>query len=92
MLSDDLKKELLLAAGLHERAVSDYAKCVEFNRLMAGLLDRLEENDQAGLAEKVMGILINCQPKEGSHCEKASLVENQMQKISRLLRPPAAGD
>jgi len=86
MLPDDLEKDLLRAAKLHERAVSDYASCVEFNRLMADLLDRLEEEDCSSLAEKVMGILINCQPKEGSHCEKASLVENQMQKIARRIQ------
>ena len=82
MLPEKLKKELRDAAGLHERAVSDYEKCVAFNRIMADLLDRLEDSDCHDLAEKVMSILINCNPKEGSHCEKASLVENQMKKIA----------
>ena len=82
MLPEELRNELLDAAGLHERSVSDYEKCVAFNRTMAGLLDRLENSGCHGLAEKVMGILIHCSPKEGSHCEKASLVENQMKKIT----------
>ena len=88
MLPNELAKELAAACKLHERAVSDYASCVEFNRLMANLLDRLEDEGCSGPAEKVMGILINSQPKEGSHCEKASLVENQVQKLSRLARRP----
>ncbi len=88
-LKEKLANDLLKACRLHERAVSDYARCVEFNRLMADLLDRLEDDeDPGGLAEKVMGILINCSPKEGSHCDKASLVENQMKKIAKTISGP----
>ncbi len=80
-MPDDIKSDLKKAVTLHQRAVSDYAKCLEFNRIMADLLDRLETCDGHKLAGKVMGILIDCNPKEGSHCDQASQIENRMKKL-----------
>lgn len=80
-LSKDIKRELEEATTLHQRAVSDYAKCLEFNKIMANLLDKLEDRDQLKLADKVMGILINCNPKEGSHCDQATQIGNRMNSL-----------
>jgi len=80
-LPDDIEKDLKHAADLHQRAVSDYAKCLEFNQIMADLLSRLEDYENDKLADKVMSILIECNPKEGSHCEKASQIEKRMEKL-----------
>ena len=66
---------------LHERAVSDYEKCVEFSKQMTDILARLEEAQCWDLADKVMGILLDCNPKSGAHCEKATLVA---QAVARL--------
>jgi len=46
MLSRELKEDLLAACKLHERAVSDYARCLEFNQIMANLMERLEEENE----------------------------------------------
>jgi plasmid stability protein len=80
-LPDDLDKDLKHAACLHQRAVSDYEKCLEFNKIMADFLSRLEDCENEKLADKVMSILIECNPKEGSHCEKASQIEKRMEKL-----------
>lgn len=80
-IPDDIKQDLEKACGLHQRASSDYTKCVEFSKLMADLLGRLEDADCYRTADKVMTILLDCQPKEGTHCEKATLVGEKMKKF-----------
>jgi len=80
-LPEEIKIELKNAAALHQRAVSDYAKCLKFNKMMAGLLEKLENCDSSKLADKVMGILIECNPKEGSHCDQASQIGSRMNSL-----------
>lgn len=36
-------------------------------------------------ADRLMSILINCSPKEASHCEKASLVGEMMKEVTKEL-------
>ncbi|MBU0680834.1 MAG: hypothetical protein KKD73_05365 [Proteobacteria bacterium] len=81
IIPEDIKRDLAKAALLHQRASSDYQKCVEFNKLMADLLARLEDAGCDRMADRVMGILLDCNPKEGSSCEKATLVGEKMKKI-----------
>ena len=80
-LPDEIKIEFENAAELHQRAVSDYAKCLEFNKIMARLLDKLEDCGSSKLADKVMGILIECNPKEGSHCDQATQIGNRINSL-----------
>ncbi|MEW6490407.1 MAG: hypothetical protein AB1578_21165 [Thermodesulfobacteriota bacterium] len=42
-LPHDVRSGLARAREIHDRAASDYAKCLEFNALLAGLPDRLED-------------------------------------------------
>ena len=80
-IPDDIKKDLECACALHQRAVSDYAKCVEFSKIMSDVLVRLEDAECDHIAGKVMSILIECNPKEGTHCDKATLVGEKMKKF-----------
>ncbi|MBC8316596.1 MAG: hypothetical protein H8E41_01730 [Desulfobulbaceae bacterium] len=80
-ITDDIRKDLEKACALHQRAVSDYSKCVEFSKIMSDLLARLEDNDCLRTADKVMTILLDCNPKEGSHCDKATIVGERMKKF-----------
>jgi len=82
-IPDDIKNDLERACTLHQRAVSDYAQCVEFNKLMVALLARLEDAGCFKAADKIMTILLNCNPKEGSNCEKSTQVAEQMKKFCR---------
>lgn len=77
----DIKRDLEKACLLHQRASSDYTKCVEFSKLMVDLLGRLEDTGCNRTADKVMTILLDCQPKEGSHCDKAAVVGEKMKKF-----------
>ena len=81
----EIKRRTARLCQLHERAAADYSKCIEFNRQTAELLDLLEDIGIEWGAERALSILVNCNPKEGAHCEKASLVANQIQKLSRKL-------
>ena len=79
----DIEADLEKAALLHQRASSDYEKCLEFNKLMSDLLGRLEDAGCYKTADKVMGILIDCNPKQGSQCDKAARIEDKVKKIHK---------
>ena len=80
-IPDDIKKDLEKACSLHQRAVSDYAKCTEFSKIMSDILARLEDADCIRTADKVMTILLGCSPKEGAHSDNATLVGEKMKKF-----------
>lgn len=82
-LPSDIRQDLERACSLHQRATSDYEKCVEFNKLMSELLARLEDGGHYRLADRVMTILLECSPKEGSSCDKASITGERVQKLKR---------
>jgi len=79
-IPDDIKRDLEKACSLHQRATSDYAKCMEFSKLMSDLLARLEDAGCYRTADKVMGILLECNPKEGAHCDNAIRVGDKMKR------------
>ncbi len=81
VIPEDIKKDLENAVALHQRATADHEKCLEFNKLMSDLLGRLEDAGCYKTADKVMGILLECQPREGAHCEKSSMVGEKVKKI-----------
>lgn len=82
-IPQDIKDDLEKAVILHQRASSDYEKCVEFNKLMSDLLGRLEDAHCYKTADKVMTILLDCNPKQGAQCEKASRIGEIMKKYSQ---------
>jgi hypothetical protein len=82
-LPDKIQKDLKKACILHQRATSDYEKCVEFNKLMSDLLARLEDDGHYRYADRVMTILLDCNPKEGSSCEKASISGERINKFCK---------
>lgn len=80
-IPQDIKEGLEKAASLHERVAADYEKCQEFNRLMSALLGKLEDAGCDRTADRVMGILLDCNPKPGSQCDKATRIGDKMKKI-----------
>ena len=82
-IPQDIKEDLEKAALLHQRASSDYEKCLQFNKLMSDLLGRLEDAGCNKTADKVMGILLDCNPKQGAQCEKAARIGDKMKKFER---------
>jgi hypothetical protein len=77
----DIMADLGKAALLHQRAAADHEQCLAFNRLMSDLLNRLEEAGCTKTADRVMGILLDCNPKPGAQCDKASRVGERIKKL-----------
>lgn len=77
----DILKDIEKANSLHQRATSDYQKCVEFNKLMSDILRRLEDAGCTRMADKVMGILLDCNPREGSSCDNATRIADKVKKL-----------
>jgi hypothetical protein len=82
-IPDNIQKDLEKACILHKRATSDYEKCVEFNKLTSGLLARIEDAGHYRLADRMMTILLDCNPKEGSSCEKATITGERVKKFCK---------
>jgi hypothetical protein len=77
-IPEDIQKDMDRAVALHQRATSDFEKCLQFNKLMSDLLARLEDAGCYTTADKVMGILLECNPREGAHCDNATRIGNKM--------------
>ena len=71
---------------LHEQAVCNHDKCREFSEKLSEFLVRLEDMKFYRTADKLMSVLINCKPKEASHCEKANLVGEMMKEIVKEVK------
>lgn len=80
---EDIAKDLEKACTLHQRASADHKKCLEFNKLMSDILGRLEDADCSRAADRVMTILLDCNPRDGAHCDKATLIGGKMQKFEK---------
>lgn len=82
-IPNEIIKELQSICQLHEEAVCNHDKCREFSESLSGLLARLEDLKFYRMADRLMSILLNCKPKEASHCEKANLVGEMMKEITK---------
>lgn len=80
-IPEDIQKDLEKARALHDRASSDYALCMEFSKLMSDILNRLEDARCYKAADKVMSILLDCNPKIGAHCDKSTVVGDAVKKL-----------
>jgi hypothetical protein len=80
-LPEDIRRDFARACDLHRRTSSDYAKCLEFNKLMSDLLGRLEDIGSYRIADRVMSILLECNPREGCHCDNSTRVGEKIKKF-----------
>ena len=78
---EEIIKDLHSVCQLHQQAVCNHDKRREFSASLSELLVRLEDMKYYRTADRAMGILLNCKPKEASHCEKANLVGEMMKEI-----------
>lgn len=88
-LPDEVIKELECVSRLHEQAVCNHDKCREFSESLSGLLVRLEDMGFYRTADRLMSVLINCSPKEASHCEKSTLVGEMMKDVAKEVHKAA---
>ncbi|AKB82308.1 hypothetical protein MSBR3_1730 [Methanosarcina barkeri 3] len=76
-------EDLQTVCQLHDEAVCNHDKCREFSENLSALLIRLEDLKFYRMADRLMSVLLNCKPKEASHCEKANLVGAMMKEITK---------
>lgn len=82
-LPNEIIKALECVCTLHEQAVCNHEKCREFSEQLSDLLVRLEDLGYFRTADRVMSVLMNCSPKEASHCEKATFVGEMMKELAK---------
>jgi len=88
-IPSEIVKDLQSVCQLHEQAICNHEKCREFSESLSGLLVKLEDMKFYRIADRLMSILLNCKPKEASHCEKANLVGEMMKEITKEAREVA---
>ncbi len=81
IIQDDIRTDLIKACLLHERTLSDPVQCTEFSRLMSDILSKLEDVKCYETADRVMTILLDCNPKPGAHCDKSTIVAQVTKRI-----------
>ena len=80
-IPSEVMQELFSINHLNEQAVSNHDKCREFSENLSDLVVVLEDMKLYRTADKLINILINCKPKDASHCEKANLVRDMMKDM-----------
>ncbi|AAM07280.1 TPA: hypothetical protein HA338_13235 [Methanosarcina acetivorans] len=88
-LPREVIEELERVSRLHEQAVCDHEKCREFSENLSDVLVRLEDMKFYKTADKLMSVLINCKPKEASHCEKATMVGEMIKNVAKEAKKEA---
>jgi len=76
-------KNLQCICQLHEQAICNHDKCREFSEILSEPLVKLEDMKFYQTFDLLMSILINCKPKEASHCEKANIVESMIKGVEK---------
>lgn len=80
-IPEEIIKDPQSVCQLHQQEVCNQEKCREFSENLSEFLVRLENMKYYRMADRAMSILLNCKPKEFSHCEKANLVGEMMKEI-----------
>jgi hypothetical protein len=80
-IPNEVIQELQSISYLHEQAVSNQDKYRDFSEKLSDFVIRLEDLRLYRTADKLMSILLNCKPKEASHCEKANLVGEMIKDV-----------
>ncbi len=88
-IPSNIVKDLQAVSRLHEQAVCSHDKCREFSERLSELLVLLEDMKFYRTADRLMSILLNCKPKEASHCEKANLVGEMMKEVAKDVQKKA---
>lgn len=77
----EIQKDLDELCMLHEETLSNSAKCREFNRRAAFLLQKLEDMGQDRMADIFMDLLGGCSPKDFSHCDNHDRTKAALERV-----------
>ena len=77
----DINKKIEQLCKLHDEAIANAEKCREFANRMSLFLSEMEDLGCQPMANKAMDVLVNCNPKVASHCEKANMEKNLLEQM-----------
>jgi hypothetical protein len=80
------EEEIESLCKLHSDAIANYEKCREFANRMSLFLSDLEDCRCNSLANMAMNVLMNCNPKVASHCEKANMEQGMLERMKSEIR------
>ncbi len=86
----EINQEIEQLCKLHDEAIANCEKCREFANRMSLFLSELEDMGCQSIANMAMDVLLFCNPKVASHCDKASMekgrLEHMKAEIAKKLR------
>ncbi|MHB8120439.1 MAG: hypothetical protein ACYDHX_17255 [Methanothrix sp.] len=74
-------QEIEQLCKLHDEAIANSEKCREFANRMSLFLSDLEDLKCQSMANMAMDILLLCNPKVASHCDKASMEKGRLEQM-----------
>ncbi len=77
----EINREIEQLCMLHEEAIANSEKCREFASRMSLFLSEMEDLGCQSMANRAMDVLINCNPKVASHCEKANMEKSLLEQM-----------
>lgn len=77
----DVDQEIERLCKLHDEAVANSELCREFANQMSLFLSELEDQNCQSIANMAMDILLLCNPKVASHCDKANMERGRLEQM-----------
>jgi hypothetical protein len=77
----EINQEIESLCKLHDEAMANCEKCREFANRMSLFLSELEDLGCQSIANMAMDILLFCNPKVASHCDKASMEKGRLDQM-----------
>ena len=77
----DANQEIERLCKLHDEAVANSELCREFSNQMSLFLSLLEDLNCQSMANMAMDILLLCNPKVASHCDKANMERGRLEQM-----------
>ena len=77
----ETNQEIEQLCKLHDKAIANAEKCREFANRMSLFLSDLEDLKCQSMANMAMDILLLCNPKVASHCDKANMEKGRLEQM-----------
>lgn len=74
-------QEIEQLCKLYDEAIANSEKCSEFANRISLFLSELEDLKCQSMANMAMDILLLCNPKVASHCDKASMEKGRLEQM-----------
>jgi hypothetical protein len=79
----EILQEVEALCTMHER-ITQSSECREFNRRIALLLQKLEDDGCVRLADRAMDLLASCNPKDLSQCDSVQRARDALQRLREM--------